>query len=59
MRTEFASNARRKGKGMVERRSDLEPIEEGEGRFPWWIWVVIVLWLVYAFVIAPFEVTRP
>jgi hypothetical protein len=44
---------------MVERRSDLEPIEEGEGRFPWWIWVVILLWLVYAFVIAPFEITRP
>lgn len=35
------------------------PIPEGEGRFPWWIWPVFVGWLVYAFAIAPFEVTRP
>ena len=36
-----------------------EPILEGEGRFPWWIWGVILGWLIYAFVIGPFEVTHP
>jgi hypothetical protein len=36
-----------------------QEIREGEGRFPWWIWLVIVLWLIYAFVIGPFELTSP
>ena len=36
-----------------------EPIREGEGRFPWWIWIVFFGWLIYAFLIAPFEVTHP
>jgi len=36
-----------------------EPIPEGEGRFPWWIWVIILLWLAYAFLIGPFELTGP
>jgi len=34
-------------------------IAEGEGRFPWWVWLLILGWLIYAFVIAPFEVTHP
>lgn len=34
-------------------------IAGGEGRFPWWIWLVFFGWLIYAFLIAPFEVTHP
>lgn len=40
-------------------REEGEPIHEGEGRFPWWIWVAILLWLVYAFLIGPFNLTSP
>ncbi len=36
-----------------------EPIHEGEGRFPWWIWVAVLLWLIYAFLIGPFDLTSP
>lgn len=36
-----------------------QEIHEGEGRFPWWIWVAVVAWLIYAFLIGPFAVTRP
>jgi hypothetical protein len=34
-------------------------IREGEGRFPWWVWIAIVTWLVYAFLIGPFHITGP
>jgi hypothetical protein len=34
-------------------------IPEGQGRFPWWIWLIILVWLVYAFLIGPFELTGP
>jgi hypothetical protein len=34
-------------------------IHEGEGRFPWWIWIAILIWLVYAFLIGPFHITGP
>jgi hypothetical protein len=39
-------------------KRDLE-IPEGEGRFPWWIWVAVLAWLVYAFLIGPFALTSP
>jgi hypothetical protein len=39
-------------------KRDLE-IPEGEGRLPWWIWVAVVAWLVYAFLIGPFALTSP
>ncbi len=34
-----------------------EPIQirEGHGRLPWWGWVLIVLALIYAFLIGPFN----
>jgi len=34
-------------------------IPEGEGRFPWWIWVAALIWLIYAFFIGPFALTGP
>jgi len=34
-------------------------IHEGEGRFPWWVWLAILIWLVYAFFIGPFHTTGP
>jgi hypothetical protein len=34
-------------------------IRAGQGRFPWWIWVAIGLWLIYAFFIGPFRWTGP
>lgn len=34
-------------------------IHEGKGRFPWWAWVVIGIWLGYALLLAPFDLTSP
>jgi len=34
-------------------------IPEGEGRFPWWIWAAFLIWLIYAFLIGPFDLTSP
>jgi hypothetical protein len=49
-----------KGEEMATQKEkrDLE-IPEGEGRFPWWIWIAVVAWLVYAFLIGPFALTSP
>ncbi len=46
---------------MAEKKDKFqEPaIHEGEGRFPWWIWVAILAWLVYAFLVGPFSLTSP
>ena len=48
---------------MAEKRADNGEetglIQEGWGRFPWWIWLIIAGWLVYAFLIGPFELTHP
>jgi hypothetical protein len=41
-----------------KKEPDLE-IHEGEGRFPWWIWIAVVAWLAYAFLIGPFALTSP
>jgi len=35
------------------------PIEEGEARWPWWAWGVAIIWIIYAFFIAPFEISWP
>jgi len=34
-------------------------IPEGQGRFPWWIWIAIALWLIYAFFLGPFNWFSP
>lgn len=49
-----------KGEEMATQKEkhDLE-IPEGEGRFPWWVWIAVVAWLVYAFLIGPFAFTSP
>jgi hypothetical protein len=46
---------------MADKNSEIEQpeIAEGEGRFPWWIWIAVVAWLVYAFLIGPFALTSP
>jgi hypothetical protein len=46
---------------MADKNSEIEQpeIPEGEGRFPWWIWIAVVAWLVYAFLIGPFALTSP
>lgn len=44
---------------MSSDRDDDPPIKEGEGGFPWWIWVFIAAWLVYAFLIGPFDWLSP
>lgn len=46
---------------MIEEtdKHESQQIDEGEGRFPWWIWVIVLIWIIYAFFIAPFEFTNP
>ncbi len=51
------TNDVKRQRGHIDAES--EPIAEGEGRFPWWIWVAILIWIIYAFFIAPFEITAP
>lgn len=34
-------------------------IPEGEGRLPWWIWLAALIWLIYAFLIGPFDLLSP
>jgi hypothetical protein len=36
-----------------------DEIHEGRGGFPWWVWLVIVAWMIYAFLVAPFDLTSP
>jgi len=43
----------------MDQGKDSNEIHEGKGRFPWWIWLVVAIWLVYAFFIAPFDLTSP
>lgn len=43
----------------MEEKFEVNEIHEGKGRFPWWIWMIIVGWLVYAFLLAPFDLTSP
>lgn len=42
---------------IVERKDP--PIREGHGRLPWWIWAAIAVWLVYAFLLGPFDWFSP
>jgi len=30
-------------------------LREGEGKLPWWAWVAVAVWLVYAFLLGPFD----
>ncbi len=45
----------------TERPSSRDPkaIREGDGGLPWWVWVAIAIWLVYALVIGPFNWLAP
>ncbi len=47
-----------KSKKQIEQKMS-SIIEEGEGRFPWWIWVPLLIWILYALLIAPFDLTSP
>jgi len=43
----------------MNQETDPNEIHEGRGMFPWWIWVAVAIWVIYAFFIAPFDWTTP
>lgn len=45
--------------GRMNQNSDEHDIHEGRGKFPWWIWMAVAIWVIYAFFIAPFDLTSP
>jgi hypothetical protein len=44
---------------MEEHNTHDELIDEGEGKLPWWIWAVMLIWIMYGIFVGPFELTNP
>ncbi|HEY5596447.1 MAG TPA: hypothetical protein VIL47_04210 [Candidatus Bipolaricaulota bacterium] len=39
----------------MKQAPQFKEIHEGNGTFPWWVWIAVWIWIVYAFFLGPFH----
>lgn len=39
----------------MKQPSPFKEIHEGNGRLPWWVWIAVLMWIIYAFFLGPFH----